>query len=308
MYTQSNRFITGTYGITTSGDALTLKFVTDSQQKNVGSRTYLMAPGSTTEYQIFDLLNQEFTFDVDVSQLPCGLNGALYFSAMDADGGLSKYPTNKAGAAYGTGYCDSQCPRDIKFIDVLVRMFYPPSFFSLTRCLQANVQGWEASSTDPNAGTGTMGTCCSEMDVWEANSQSAAYTPHPCTDIGQTECTGTQCSAANTTAGICDQAGCDFNSFRMGDTSFYGPGLTVDTNSKFTVVTQFLTSDNTTTGTLSEIRRLYVQNGVVIPNSQTNIAGMATFDSVRSHSIFTSLTKRSLDHRRLLHRPKDRFR
>ena len=24
---------------------------------------------------------------------------------------------NKAGAAYGTGYCDSQCPRDLKFIN-----------------------------------------------------------------------------------------------------------------------------------------------------------------------------------------------
>jgi len=57
---------------------------------------------------------QEFTFDVDVSQLPCGLNGALYFSEMPADGGMSKYPANKAGAKYGTGYCDSQCPRDIK--------------------------------------------------------------------------------------------------------------------------------------------------------------------------------------------------
>ena len=66
----------------------------------------------------------------------------------------------------------------------------------------------------------------------------------------------------------------------MGDQSFYGPGLTVDTNSKFTVVTQFLTSDNTSTGTLSEIRRLYVQNGQVIQNSNTNIAGMDTFDSV----------------------------
>ena len=28
-----------------------------------------------------------FTFDVDASELPCGLNGALYFVAMDADGG-----------------------------------------------------------------------------------------------------------------------------------------------------------------------------------------------------------------------------
>lgn len=36
---------------------------------------------------------------------------------MDADGGLSEYSGNKAGAKYGTGYCDSQCPRDLKFIN-----------------------------------------------------------------------------------------------------------------------------------------------------------------------------------------------
>ena len=36
---------------------------------------------------MFHLLNQEFAFDVDVSNLPCGLNGALYFVAMDPDGG-----------------------------------------------------------------------------------------------------------------------------------------------------------------------------------------------------------------------------
>ena len=38
-------------------------------------------------YEMFHLLNQEFAFDVDVSNLPCGLNGALYFVAMDPDGG-----------------------------------------------------------------------------------------------------------------------------------------------------------------------------------------------------------------------------
>ncbi len=102
----------GTYGITSSGSALTLKFVTGS---NVGSRVYLMADDST--YQLLKLKNQEFTFDVDMSNLPCGINGALYLSAMDADGGLSKFPNNKAGAKYGTGYCDSQCPQDIKFIN-----------------------------------------------------------------------------------------------------------------------------------------------------------------------------------------------
>ena len=102
----------GTYGITSTGTALTLKFVTGS---NVGSRVYLMQDDST--YQLLKLLNQEFTFDVDMSNLPCGLNGALYLSQMDADGGMARFPTNKAGAKYGTGYCDSQCPKDIKFID-----------------------------------------------------------------------------------------------------------------------------------------------------------------------------------------------
>lgn len=79
-----------------------------------------MAAGSTTEYQILKLLGQEFTFDVDVSNLPCGLNGALYFAQMDADGGMARWPGNKAGAKYGTGYCDAQCPQDIKFIDGVV--------------------------------------------------------------------------------------------------------------------------------------------------------------------------------------------
>lgn len=66
------------------------------------------------------MTNQELAFDVDVSQLPCGLNGALYFVGMDKDGGMSKYSTNKAGAKYGTGYCDGQCPRDLKFINGVV--------------------------------------------------------------------------------------------------------------------------------------------------------------------------------------------
>ena len=87
---------------------------------------------------------------------------------MDEDGGAAKYPTNKAGAKYGTGYCDSQCPHDIKFING-----------------EANSEGWTGSDNDPNAGTGTYGSCCSEMDIWEANSQAAAYTPHVCTTDGQ---------------------------------------------------------------------------------------------------------------------------
>ncbi|KAJ7318386.1 cellobiohydrolase I-II [Mycena albidolilacea] len=242
----------GTYGITTNGNSLTMKFVTVSQQPNIGSRVYLLAPGSTSTYQTFNFNNQEFRFDVDVSQLPCGLNGALYFAQMDADGGVAKSNgANKAGPKYGTGYCDAQCPRDIKFINGV-----------------ANSQGWVPSPNDTNAGTGTMGSCCPEMDVWEANKISTAYTPHSCTTLGQSTCTGSACSAPNSTQGTCDQAGCDFNSYRMGVTNFYGPGMTVDTNQKITVVTQFVGSP------ITSIRRFYVQNGRVIPNSNSTIAGV----------------------------------
>lgn len=119
------------------------------------------------------------------------------------------------------------------------------------------------------------------MDLWEANSISAAYTPHVCSANGQVRCSGTDCGDGDQRySGICDKDGCDFNSYRMGDKSFYGPGLTVDTKKKFSVVTQFVTKDGTDTGTLSEIRRLYVQNGVVIKNSVSKVAGVTETNAI----------------------------
>jgi cellulose 1,4-beta-cellobiosidase len=116
------------------------------------------------------------------------------------------------------------------------------------------------------------------MDIWEANSISAAYTPHPCDTAGQTMCEGDKCGGTYATsryAGTCDPDGCDFNSYRMGNETFYGPGKTVDTKSKITVVTQFITSDGTATGTLSEIKRIYVQDGKVIANSASDVSGVS---------------------------------
>lgn len=46
---------------------------------------------------------------MDASTLECGMNGSVYLAEMDEDGGSAKYPNNKAGAKYGTGYCDAQC-------------------------------------------------------------------------------------------------------------------------------------------------------------------------------------------------------
>jgi cellulose 1,4-beta-cellobiosidase len=106
----------GTYGVSASGNSWKLNFLTKHQYgTSIGSRLYLMKDDN--KYEMFSLLNKEFTFDVDTSASGCGLNTALYFVSMDQDGGLSKYPGNKAGAKYGTGYCDAQCPRDMKFIN-----------------------------------------------------------------------------------------------------------------------------------------------------------------------------------------------
>jgi cellulose 1,4-beta-cellobiosidase len=248
----------GTYGITASGNALTLKFVTHGPYStNIGSRVYLLQDDNT--YQVLKLKGKEFTFDVDVSNLPCGLNGALYFVEMRGDGG--KGGNNAAGAKYGTGYCDAQCPHDLKFING-----------------EANILNWQPSPNDPNSGSGQYGTCCNEMDIWEANKISSAYTAHVCTVNGPTRCSGTQCGDGdNRYGGICDKDGCDFNSYRMGVKSFYGAGSTVDTSKKITVVTQFITGSS---GDLSEIRRLWVQDGKVIHNSAANWSGLKPYDSI----------------------------
>jgi cellulose 1,4-beta-cellobiosidase len=214
---------------------------------------------------MFNLNNKEFTFTVDVSNLPCGLNGALYFVEMDKDGGMSEFPTNKCGAKFGTGYCDAQCPHDLKWING-----------------EANCNDWKPSPNDPNSGDGHYGTCCTEMDIWESNSVATAYTPHVCTVQKQTRCEGTQCgdNPNNRYGGVCDKDGCDFNSWRMGNHSFFGPNMMVDTTKPFTVVTQFITADGTDRGALNEIKRIYVQNGRVIQNSETNFSGLTQTNSI----------------------------
>lgn len=251
----------GTYGVTISGDSMTLKFVTQGPySKNVGSRTYLLDE-SHQKYVKFMLLNQEFTFTVDVSNLQCGLNGALYLVEMDADGGMS-YPTNECGAEFGTGYCDAQCPHDMKWING-----------------EANSEDWHPSSNDENSGVGHYGACCAEMDLWEANNHAQAYTTHPCKVDGQYRCEGTECgdnASDERYDGVCDKDGCDFASYRLGNPNFYGPGsqYTIDTTKPLTVVTQFFTDDGTSNGNLKNIRRKYVQNGKVIENSEISWNGI----------------------------------
>jgi len=257
-----------TYGVQQVQNGVKLRFVTEHEYgTNVGSRLYVM--DNNDDYKLFHLKNREFSFEVDVSELQCGMNGAMYFSEMAANGGkgLGK---NQAGANYGTGYCDAQCPHDIKFISG-----------------EANVIDWKPNPKDlsNNMGIGKYGSCCAEMDIWEANSMATAYTPHTCGIEGQLKCEGVDCGdndKGERYNGVCDKDGCDINPYRMGNTEFYGrgPEYPVNTLEPMTVVTQFLTTDGTDSGDLSEIRRFYVQNGKMIDSPSSTILGSDDTDVI----------------------------
>lgn len=135
-------------GVTTSGSSLTMNQYMPSSSggySSVSPRLYLL--DSDGEYVMLKLNGQELSFDVDLSALPCGENGSLYLSQMDENGGANQY--NTAGANYGSGYCDAQCP----------------------------VQTWRNGTLN----TSHQGFCCNEMDILEGNSRANALTPHSCT-------------------------------------------------------------------------------------------------------------------------------
>ena len=58
-----------------------------------------------------------------------------------------------AGAEFGLGNCDAQCPRDLKFTNKEVDN-------------EADTEDWKSSETDPNAGIGKYGSCFTEIDIW----------------------------------------------------------------------------------------------------------------------------------------------
>lgn len=126
----------GSIGVATRGSALTLRqylFNGDAYEA-VSPRVYLLAEDGEN-YEGLRLLNKELAFDVDVSRLGCGMNGALYLSEMGLDGGRSE--ANPAGARYGTGYCDAQCFTTVPWINGLVSATKPTSqYASTSRCLR----------------------------------------------------------------------------------------------------------------------------------------------------------------------------
>ena len=207
------------YGVKTANDSVSLKLKTNFDfAYNIGSRLFLME--SKKRYQMFTLMNNELAFDIDLSTVECGINSALYFVPMDPDGGQAKYPTNKAGAEYGTGYCDASCPRSLRFV-----------------AGKANMEGWIPSETDPLSGSGRWAACCPQFSVWNSNSHSFSMSSHTCPDDGLYVCEGWDCDDyPEERQRKCDRWGCNYNPYRMGNTGFYGKGKKIDTARKFTYV------------------------------------------------------------------------
>jgi len=118
---------------------------------------------------------------------------------------------------------------------------------------------------------GKQGSCCMEIDLWEANMHAKSYTGHTCPQTGAYSCADTACDKA---ANKCDAAGCDYNEYRLGAAYFYGDGgLSLDARKPFTVVTQFLTDDSKDTGDLSKIHQFYIQDGKRIDNPVAGVGG-----------------------------------
>ncbi|KAK8005537.1 hypothetical protein PG990_011574 [Apiospora arundinis] len=224
-------------GVTTNGSALNLRLFMPNKTggyDRASARIYLLAEDEMN-YEPVRLLDQEFTFDVDMSLLGCGLNGALYLDEMDMSGNRGEF--NPAGAQYGTGYCDAQC--------------YNKTMVNGQRRLLP--RDGHLGGQRPRHG----------------------HDPHTCAKPGPFLCTGVECSDGE--QGLCRKSGCGLNPYKTVGPNFYGPDKTVDTKRPFTVVTQFPTTqeaNSTTTGggkVLSEIRRVYIQDGQAISEAKTTM-------------------------------------
>nr|BAF57419.1 putative glycosyl hydrolase family7 [uncultured symbiotic protist of Mastotermes darwiniensis] len=94
-------------GVVVSGGTVSQRLVsTYKGSKITGSRIYIMTEDEKY-YEEFKFVGKELSYTVDMSQIPCGVNAALYSSEMPYNG--KKTTDDPFGAEGGTGYCDANC-------------------------------------------------------------------------------------------------------------------------------------------------------------------------------------------------------
>mmetsp|Transcript_20253 Transcript_20253/g.47978 ORF Transcript_20253/g.47978 Transcript_20253/m.47978 type:complete len:572 (+) Transcript_20253:38-1753(+) len=237
--------------------AVTLRYATkdpDAPTPNYGSRVYLTDGEGYTQ---FAPLSGEISFDIDISKVPAGMNAAVYLVSMDTYGNMNSISNsgvmNVAGWRRGLGYCDAQCPTDLRFVQD---------------------KGFNQNNH--------YASCCPEMDLFEANRFVSAMTAHPCKLTSESVCDASKnkkCKAE------CDSNGADVNTFRE-----YGPGHAlfnnVDVMLPFTVTTRFITDNGYANGTLVEIEQELIQNGRAFKTSLTDQGAADTAEKFRSTNPF----------------------
>jgi len=201
---------------------------------NYGTRLFLtdMESDEGNGYYNFKLVGSEISFTLDLSNVPAGMNAAVYLISMDPMGNQgATYPdgqTNEAGWKRGVGYCDAQCPKDLFF----------------TQDVGYHEQGRVMS-------------CCPEMDLFEGNRFAAAMTAHPCSTVSRTTCDTNTSECTNP----CDTDGADVNLFRR-----WGPHKSLfqllDLQKPVTIRTRFIDEG----GIMTKIEQVYEQeeNGKMV--------------------------------------------
>lgn len=194
--------------------------------------------------------DSEYTFDIDVRNVPPGYKARVSLNWMWPDGARSEKKGDKAGARYGTGYCDATCDKGQRFVEG-----------------RANYDGWVPDKHDPMLGTGRAGACCHTIVLWEGNLESTDYHWSPCLPPWYHKCDDDKCATR------CFAFGCRWNPNGNKMKPFYGPGPTntIDSKKPFSVVTQFFIQQTPKAACILKTRATYyIQDGKIFRSAPSD--------------------------------------
>ncbi|KAF4500420.1 cellulose 1,4-beta-cellobiosidase [Fusarium agapanthi] len=194
--------------------------------------------------------DSEYTFDIDVRNVPPGYKARVSLNRMLPDGARSEKKGDKAGARYGTGYYDATCDKGQRFVEG-----------------RANYDGWVPDKHDPMLGTGRTGACCHNTVLWEGNIESTDYHWSPCLPPWYHRCDKDKCTTK------CFAFGCRWNPNGNKMEPFYGPGPTntIDSKKTFSVVTQFFIQQTPKVENIFKTRATYyVQGGKIFRSAPSD--------------------------------------